>query len=278
MSLIHPKKLVAVYPQGTVGVSVTGLSCDLNCAHCGGHYLKGMVPVDSFEQELAKKGSSSILLSGGCKPSGNVPLVSHLKRLRENPLGKGLRINVHPGVTDDASAEAIGNLATVISFDFVLDQVAIRKAYNGMWTPDDYVRTLRALRKGKAEVVPHVLVGIREGKIGGEYDAVRFLLNEGIKRIIFIVLIPTKGTRWESLQPPTPQEVARLLAWTREQSPDLDICLGCMRPRGAHRKELDPLAVLAGVNRIVLPHPDALELAKGRGMEIVRKEECCAFA
>ncbi len=292
----RPGELVAVYPSGTMAVSVTGTSCALNCSHCGGHYLEHMVPVDNLCEELVRRRPSSILLSGGCDRSGSVPLASCLESIRQGHLpGReqrsgqpaqdaqgsgqaGLRINVHPGIADAATAAIIGELATVVSFDFVADDLAIRQAFNGMWTREDYIRTLRELRKGEAEVVPHILAGIRMGKIHGEYEALEFLLGEGVKRLIFIVLIPTKGTKWENLTPPPPEDVARLLAWARVCAPELEISLGCMRPRGAYRRELDSMAILAGVDRMVLPDSCAISLAQERNLKVLRKEECCAFA
>lgn len=273
----RPGELVTVYPSGTMAVSVTGNSCALNCSHCGGHYLEHMVPVDNLYEELVKRRPSSILLSGGCDRSGSVPLASHLKSIRQGLL-PSLRMNVHPGIADAGTAAVIGELATVVSFDFVADDLAIGQAFNGMWTREDYVRTLRELRKGKAEVVPHILAGIRMGDIHGEYEALEFLLEEGVKRLIFIVLIPTRGTRWENLRPPLPEDVARLLAWARVCAPELEISLGCMRPRGAYRRELDSMAILAGVDRIVLPDACAISLAQERNLKLLRKEECCAFA
>lgn len=268
--------LTTVYPQGTMAVSVTGRSCSLNCAHCGGHYLNHMVDVRDLSREMAKKKPLSILLSGGCSLDGAVPLASTIKRLREE-YGDGLRINAHPGVAKEEDASAIARHASVISFDFVLDDEAIREAFRGNWTKEDYLRTYRTLRSGRAPVVPHVLVGLKRGVIAKEYEAVDYLLAEGAKRIIFIVLIPTRGTEWENVRPPLPEDVAKLLSWTRAKAPSLGMALGCMRPSGKYRKSLDVLAVRAGIDRIVLPHPDAVKEAASMGMKIERKGECCSF-
>ncbi len=278
----RPPILWAVYPVRTIAVSVTGKECPLKCSHCGGHYLKHMVDIGRLEEALGEKMPRSILLSGGCDASGAVPLVSHLEKVsgmarRLDREGRGFRINVHPGVASPEAARAIAQMASVISFDFVLDDETIREAFHGEWTGRDYVGTLRNLRTGKAEVIPHILVGLYKGQIKGEYEAVDFLIREGMRRIIFIVFIPTENTAWESFPPPPPEEVAGLIAWTRTRAPELDISIGCMRPRGKYRELLDPLAVKAGVDRIVLPHPRALAAAEEMGLTVVRKEECCSF-
>lgn len=272
----RPTTFSAVYPRGTMAVSVTGKSCPLNCAHCGGHYLEHMVDIRDLERELEKRTPTSILLSGGCGPDGAVPLASVIGRVRKH-LDPQIRINVHPGVANDEDAAVIAENASVVSFDMVLDDLAIQEAFKGKWSGADYIRTFRTLSKGRAKVVPHILVGLRKGVIAGEYDVLDFLVGEGVEKVIFIVLIPTRGTEWENVSPPSPEDVARLLAWARLKKPSLEISLGCMRPGGRYRRDLDVLAVRAGVDRIVLPHPDAVAEAESRGSVIARKGECCAF-
>ncbi|HHW19132.1 MAG TPA: radical SAM protein [Firmicutes bacterium] len=275
----RPRVLETVYPVKTMAVSVTGNACSLNCSHCGGRYLGHMVNLKDLPCALRSKLPDSILLSGGCGPDGAVPLVSSLDRVSSilKSYGQEVKVNAHPGVVNDEDARAISEFASVISFDFVLDDEAIREAFHGRWTGTDYVRAFRSLRKGKAKVVPHVLLGLMKGKISKEYDAVEFLLGENVREIIFIVFIPTPGTIWENIPPPDIGDVVRVLAWTRAKAPGLSISLGCMRPKGRYRQELDILAVRAGIDRIVLPHPEVVDAARSLGLEIEKKTECCAF-
>ncbi len=267
-----------VYPAKTLPVSVTGNRCALQCAHCGGKYLEHMVVLDRLGTIL-KKGFTGILLSGGCDLSGRVPLTASISQVREQIIksGRSIAINVHPGILNEQEAQEIADFATVISFDFVIDDVTIQKAFGNDRTGRDYINTLRYLRKGKAKVVPHILVGLYKGQIRGEYQAVDFLIREGIEHIIFIVFIPTPGTKWEHLLPPKIEEVLRLLAWTRIQKPQIKISLGCMRPKGKYSAQLDLLAIKAGIDAIVLPHFRAINEARRKGLKIYKKEECCAF-
>jgi len=278
----RPMTFDAVYPTGTVAVSVTGKACALNCSHCSGHYLQKMVDMKDLPEVIARKKPASILLSGGCDLSGAVPLLHRLREVKEfadkqAELGNQFSVNVHPGVASPEVAKEIGELASVVSFDVVLDDETIKEAFHGKWTGQDYIETFRNLRKGKAVVVPHVLIGLKRGQIAGEYRAVEFLLSEGIDRLIFIIFIPTAGTPWADVAPPSIEDVARVIAWTRTRAPKLDIALGCMRPAGKYRREVDAMAVRCGVDRIVLPHPDALKMASSLGLSVVKKEECCAF-
>lgn len=278
----RPAVLDAVYPTKTVAVSVTGKACSLNCSHCAGHYLEHMVDIKGLPQVIAKEKPASILLSGGCDLSGAVPLLSALREVKQlareqAELGNPFSVNVHPGIAPPEVAREIGEIASVVSFDVVLDDETIKEAFHGMWTGQDYVDTFRNLRKGKAAVVPHVLIGLKRGKLVGEFKAVDFLLGEGVERLIFIVLIPTANTPWADVPAPAIDDVARVLAWTRDRAPKLEISLGCMRPAGKYRRELDPVAVRCGLDRIVLPHPGALKVASSLGLSVVKKEECCAF-
>ena len=278
----RPAVLEAIYPTKTVAVSVTGRACSLNCSHCAGHYLEHMVDIGRLADVIAKEKPASILLSGGCELSGAVPLLAALRDVKEiarkqAQLGNRFSINVHPGIAPAEVAREIGETATVVSFDVVLDDETIREAFHGMWTGRDYIETFRNLQQGKAVVVPHVLIGLKKGQIAGEFQAVDFLLGEGVERLIFIVLIPTANTPWAEVPPPAIEDVARVIAWTRARAPKLDISLGCMRPAGKYRREIDAMAVRCGVDRIVLPHPESLKIAASLGLSVMKKEECCAF-
>jgi uncharacterized radical SAM superfamily protein len=276
----RPACFDAVYPGRTLPVSVTGTGCSLQCAHCGGKYLEHMVDVQYLEQALLNKNPSSILLSGGCDSTGRVPLVPQIDRVRRilAQTGRHFGVNAHPGIVDRNEAQAIAEFATVISFDFVLGDHTIQAAFGHSRTGRDYIDAFRNLRRGRALVVPHILVGLYKGQIRGEYRAVEFLARDGVDRVVFIVFMPTPGTRWERLSPPDVGEVLRLMAWTRIANPRMKIALGCMRPRGEYRRSLEPAAVKAGVDAMVLPHGRALEEARKLGLSITRKEECCAFA
>ena len=66
-----PDTVEFVYPRLTLAVRTTGTDCPLQCAHCGGHYLKGMAPL---QRALSRqKGRyKSFLLSGACDRRGRV--------------------------------------------------------------------------------------------------------------------------------------------------------------------------------------------------------------
>jgi uncharacterized radical SAM superfamily protein len=261
-------EIVWSYPLDTAVLSLTGAQCALNCAHCGGHYLSGMRPIWEAEPD----GATSCLISGGCDPTGRVPVTAHLDRVRAWRTGRTM--NWHVGFVSEAEMATIAPLVDVISFDFVGDDATIRQVYGLDHTVDDYVQTYRLLRR-HARTLPHVTIGLRGGMLGHELPAFERLKELGVDGLVILVFIPTPGTRYADRQPPPPQAVADLLVEARLRFPNVPLYLGCMRPKGRYRDELDPLAVRAGFNVIVSPSRPARHLAEELGLTARRLRECC---
>ncbi|HHW15245.1 MAG TPA: hypothetical protein GXX28_09980, partial [Firmicutes bacterium] len=221
--------LICVWPRATRAVSVTGTACALGCAHCGGHYLAGMAGLERAEGEVAADGPvdgeaaggrrteigvggwravRSLLVSGGCDAGGVVPLAREAGRLRR--LKPRFRLNAHPGLVDEAEAEAIAGWADVASLDFVADAATLREVYGLSVPPDRYAAALRRLQ-ARLPVVPHVVAGLRGGEIGPEYEALARLAAEGIEALVVLVFIPTPGTRYAGRKPPPVDGVAEFL-------------------------------------------------------------------
>jgi uncharacterized radical SAM superfamily protein len=258
------------YPLDTAVLSLTGRECGLDCAHCGGHYLKGMRPIWEAEPD----GAPSCLISGGCDPAGRVPVLAHLDRVRA--WRQGRRLNWHVGLISEAEMATIAPLADVVSFDFVGDDETIREVYGLDRTVQDYVETYRLIRR-YARTLPHITIGLRGGALGHEWPALELLGELGADGLVFLILIPTPGTRYANRLPPPAAAAADLLAEARLRFPAMPIYLGCMRPKGPYRDELDPLAVQAGVNVVVSPARRARKLAAELGLASRRMRECCVF-
>ncbi len=265
-----PPKIEFVYPLDTALISLTGHHCDLDCAHCGGYYLQHMTPV--WQAEVGK--ATSCLVSGGCNASGRVPVTRYLEQIET--IRQGRKMNWHVGLIEEADLRAIAPYTDVVSFDFVGDDETIHEVYGLDRTVADYVETYQMLRR-YTRVIPHITIGLRGGAIGHEYPAMEKLQELGVEGLVFIVFIPTAGTRYADCQPPSIKAVVNILAEARLRFPDTPLHMGCMRPRGKYRAKLDPLAVRAGLNRIVSPSPEAVQLAEKLGLNIVQGRECCVF-
>jgi uncharacterized radical SAM superfamily protein len=267
-----PPKLFVDYPSQTLPISVTGKYCALNCAHCGGHYLASMKTVEEAHRYLDS--ATSLLISGGCDHNGKVPILAKLGGIKA--LAPGRRLNWHVGLISEDEALAIAPFVHVISFDFVGDDRVIERVYKLKKTVRDYVETYRMLRK-HFRVIPHITIGLDGGRIGHERKALEILAEEGAEGLIFIVFIPTPGTEYALRPPPPVEEVASILAEARLLFPRTPIALGCMRPRGDYRRKLDPLAIMAGINRIVNPSKEGIQKAIELGLSLERTSECCAL-
>jgi len=277
----HPPVLECVYPRRTQSVSCTGEECSLRCAHCGGHFLKGMTPLSSLlsgrrsgEGRSSDQVPRSYLISGGCDLSGRIPLPSREELCALKNRG---RLNLHIGLATEEDMARLAGVADCVSMDLVGDDATVREVMGLPSTSDDFFSTYRRLQR-VTRVVPHVCLGLRGGRFSGEYRVLDFLRNAGAPAVVFLVLWPVPGTLFAGLEPPCLREVASYLARARGELPHTPLYLGCMRPPGRYRVQLDLLAVAAGINGMVQPTRPARELAALRGLELRRWEECCVFS
>ncbi|MBO8129309.1 MAG: radical SAM protein [Peptococcaceae bacterium] len=268
-----PPSIVITRPTATEAVSVTGDKCALSCAHCGGHFLKRMVPLE-VSGIPNNPNVSSYLVSGGCNREGKVPFVKHLDLIKK--LGRHKRLNFHTGLVTEKEAARLKDVADAVSFDFIADNETIREVLGLAKTVDDFIASYQALRK-YVKVFPHICIGLKGGVTAGEYRALELLSELGADGLVFIVFMPVKGTRFAACRPPSLVDVVNILAAARIKFPDLPINLGCMRPGGRYRRKLDTWAVRCGINNIVMPAPQAVSEAKHREMDLVFNTECCVL-
>ncbi len=96
--------------------------------------------------------------------------------------------------------------------------------------------------------------------------------------IVLIALIPPKSSKVE-FKRPKPFDIAKIIALIRFVFPYTEISLGCMRPRGDIKIELEKYAIKAGINRIELPSQDTLKWVKSINPGIMFQffSACCAI-
>lgn len=267
-----PNKIYFSRPASTTVITMTGKECDLDCAHCGGKYLEHMTTVEEAESKIRSEGSTSCLISGGCTHHGKVDIDV---RSIESAID-GLKVNSHVGLISEEEMQKLATFVDCISFDFLVDDDTIREVYHLEKTGQDYINTYQMLRK-YAKVMPHICIGLKGGEIKGEYQAIDTLVELGADGLVFIIFIPTKGTAYADRQPPALEEVVEVLTYAREKFPTVPIHLGCMRPTGRYRAEVDYFAVDAGINKLVNPTPPAVRRAEELGYEIVVERDCCVL-
>ncbi len=276
--------LWASYPNPKFStISITGERCALDCKHCGGHYLKHMIscPTPSSLHEtclnLAANGTRGVLISGGYNEEGWVPLEGFLEAIAGVKHETGLFLNVHTGLVPPRTARGLGEAGVdMVSFDVIGSDETVELVLGIRRRVKDYERTLRTLTREIPHVVPHICVGLHEGKLKGERKALSVLADVDISALVFLIIIPTPGTSFEKVQSPSPTEVCELIAEARLTFPEIPLALGCMRPRDDGRVETELQAIRAGIDRIVLPSAEAVGAARKMGLEVKQLGACCA--
>lgn len=267
------KKITLFFPKRTIAISLTGAYCSLNCAHCGGYYLRSMKPPGKAEDII--KNYDSALISGGCKPDGSVPLLENLSFI-DRIKRKNLQLNFHTGLIDENCIRKIKPYVDTISFDFVVDDETIEEVYGFPATGKDYLRTYRLLREN-FKVVPHINIGLLGGELKGERKALQMLREAGAEKIVFLVFIPTRGTIYEKRNPPPLDKTKEIFEFARTLFPEIPLHLGCMHPRGEYKKVLERIAIDAGFDGIVNPTKNIQDEIRKRGLLIEEGLECCVL-
>ncbi len=265
-------------------VSVTGSSCALNCRHCGGKVLETMHPAATpaelygLAMRLKSGGAKGLLVSGGCVPDGSVPLDGFTPVLARLKKELGLTVFVHTGIVKGKTAKALKSAdVDAALIDVIGSDYTIKQTLNLNVTVKDYAQSLRAVTQAGLAVVPHVIVGLNNGELDGEAQALRLIAENAVPRaVVIIAFMPIRGTQMASAPPPAPLSIARVAAAARATFPDTPLALGCMRPKGKQRAETDILALKAGVDAVAFPSDAAVEYAKSSGGKVEFSSYCCA--
>jgi len=264
-------------------ISVTGNACALNCKHCGGRVLETMhpalSPTELFELglKLKRNGAVGCLVSGGCLPDGSVPLDEFVSVLGRFKRELDLTVFVHTGIITPKTAFALkdaGVDATLI--DVMGSAETVGKIFNLSVTVENYADSLNALAQAKLQVVPHIIVGLNEGKLNGELLTLQMIQQVKPSALVIIAFMPIHGTAMAKTPPTKPTDIAKVAATARQMFPKTPLVLGCMRPKGTSRSETDVLALKAGVDAIAFPSEEAIEYAKNKGYRTVFSSYCCS--
>ncbi len=264
-------------------ISITGSSCSLNCSHCGGKLLETMIPATSPQtlvktcKKIKAKGAVGCLISGGCLPDGSVPIGRFIDAIAEAKK-LGLTIVVHTGLINIDTANRLKKAGVdTVSIDILGSEETTKEVYHIDATAKDYRQSLLALKSSGIPFTPHVLVGLHFGELRGELNALKMISEFQPSALILIVFLPIRGTRMENIKPPSPKTVAGVLAEARSIMSRVPIVLGCARPKGKLRSDIDVLAVEAGVNAIAFPTVEAIKAADNFGLDITFSNLCCSL-
>ncbi len=264
-----------------VSLSVTGASCALQCDHCQSRVLEGMIPLSGgglFEQAraLAERGTRGILVSGGCDKRGRVPLLRHMDDLKRIRAELGLAIRVHPGLPDEETAAALGEVdLDGAMLDIIGAEETIREVYHLEAGVDEYAAVLERLSRHGVPLVPHIILGLHYGRMLGEWRALEMIARHRPKLLVLIILMPLYGTAMATVTTPPVEEIGAFFRTARAAFPDIPVSLGCARPIGPQKTAIDRLAIDAGLDGIAYPAEGIVAYARERGRTPRFHDACC---
>ncbi len=278
-------KVITFYKNAFPPISVTGTKCSLNCHHCGRHYLKHMTPATTNEQlverclKLQRRGIPGIVLSGGSRPDGIVPLDEFADGIHEVKGRTDLTILAHTGPIDERHANMLGRAGLDGALlDVIGSADTAEKVCGVRISPKKYARTIEAIDESEIKLSPHIIVGLDYGRINGELRALELLRRADVDNVCIIVLIPTANTPMEGVPPPSPDTVGRIVAIAKLMYPEVPVSLGCVRPGKSYRQSIDAAAIRAGATRVAIPSLAAKRTAEELGLKVREFEQmCCGF-
>jgi len=266
-----------------VSISVTGNACALSCDHCEMQVLRGMNDLTGFDGSLyelcallSARGARGVLISGGSDAKGCVPLLQHVPDLIRVRRELGLLIRVHPGLPDEATCAGLGQVGIDGAMvDIIGHRDTIRDVYHLDARPEDYDGVLASLERHGVPTVPHIILGLHFGRMLGEERALEIVAAHPPKLLVLVVLMPLGGTAMKDVTPPPSEEIGAFFEAARAALPSTPVMLGCARPLGALKLEIDRLAIDAGLNGIAYPADGIVAYAEQKGLEPTFVNACC---
>jgi uncharacterized radical SAM superfamily protein len=264
-------------------ISVTGTACALSCEHCKTNVLHGMADLRRHDgslfdlcADLASKGARGVLISGGSDKQGRVPLLPHIRDMKRVRNELELAIRVHTGVPDEETCAALGEVdIDGAMIDVIGHRDTMRDVYHLDADTEDYENALAWLEKYEVPTIPHIILGLHFGKMLGEERALEMIVRHPPKVMVLVVLMPLTGTPMVGVTPPSLDEIGAFFERSRKALPYTPVMLGCARPMGKLKVEIDRLAVNAGLNGIAYPANGIVEYARQAGLRPQFINACC---
>ena len=266
-----------------VSISVTGNNCALNCEHCNTKMLDNMLDLPAFKgrlfdmaKSLQENGTKGILVSGGSNIRNQVPLLPHIDDMKRIRNELGMVIRVHPGLPDEQTCQALAEVdLDGVMLDIIGDQETITDVYHLDATPADYETVLERLNRHGIPAIPHIILGHYFGKMNGEWAALNMIKKYPLKALVLVILLPLTGTGMEGVSPPSVNDIGGFFETARLALPKTQILLGCARPLGSMKIEIDQMAINAGLNGIAFPSEGIVSYAGDKGLKPAFINACC---
>lgn len=275
---------VQTNPRAWLPISLTGDACALQCDHCAAKVLLPMISVLAGKNlyelcaELQQTGTKGVLVSGGSMKNGQVPLLKHVEHMRKIKDELGMKLICHTGLVSEETAAGLAWAGVDgAMIDIMGAEETIREVYHMDATVDDFEQSLERLTRHELMVLPHIVMGLHYGKFLGEQTALDMIARYPVSALILVILMPVVGTQMANLTPPSVEESVAFFRTARLAMPTTRVMLGCARPLGDMKVQLDRAAIDMGLNGIAFPAEGVVEYAVERGLEPKFYEYCCSL-
>ncbi|HCI16124.1 MAG TPA: radical SAM protein, partial [Candidatus Marinimicrobia bacterium] len=203
-------------------------------------------------------------------------LLSHIDDMKRIRAELGMVIRVHPGLPNEETCDALADVRVDgVMLDIIGDQETITDVYHLDAKPSDYEAVLERLQRHKIPAIPHIVLGHYFGKMNGEWAALDMIKKYPPKILVLVILLPLTGTGMEGVIPPSMDEIGVFFETARLLLPTTPILLGCARPLGNMKIEIDKSAINAGLNGIAFPSEGIVGYAQEKGLEPSFINACC---
>ena len=267
-------------------VSITGGECKLQCDHCKAKILEPMIPARSPEDlwrvvnEIVEGGGQGMLLTGGSNHQNHVEYDTYYSTIRrikdEFP---EFKIAMHTALVNEDIAKSMEQSGIdAAMMDVIGSQDTITQVYHLRRTVDDFEATLEHLVNTKMKVVPHIVVGLHYGRLLGEWNALEMISRHLPDAVVLVVVMPFYAPESRPFVTPDTSSVGRFFMDARKALPTTPLLLGCARPPGRAKMQIDAYAVMAGLNGMAHPSDGMVELAARLERRVKVTPACCSIA
>jgi uncharacterized radical SAM superfamily protein len=267
-------------------MSITGGDCKLQCDHCKAKILEPMIPVRTPEalwsqvNEQIASGAQGMLLTGGSNYRNEVEYDAFYPVIRKikNSFPQ-FKIAMHTALVDmDIARRMEDSGIDAAMMDVIGAQDTISQVYHLRRTVDDFEKTLEYLVSTQMKVVPHIVIGLHYGQLLGEWQALEMIQRHVPQAVVLVVVMPFYAPENRPFATPDSAEVGRFFMDARKALPDVPLLLGCARPPGRVKAEIDSYAVMAGLNGLAHPTDGMVELAVRLSRDVRVTPACCSIA
>lgn len=267
-------------------ISITGGDCKLQCDHCKAKILEPMITART-PQDLWKivvnqieGGAQGMLLTGGSNHRNEVEYDAYypvIRQIKDN--FPQFKIAMHTALVDMDIARRMEDCGIdAAMMDVIGSQDTITQVYHLKRNVEDFERTLEYLVSTRLRVVPHIVIGLHYGSLLGEWNALEMIKRHLPTAVVLVVVMPMYAPLHRPFATPDPVQVGRFFMDAREALPNIPLLLGCARPAGQVKAEIDSYAVMAGLNGVAHPSDGMVELAVRMGREVRVTPACCSIA